>query len=153
MELLSIADISKKLNIPQSNLRYYRDKYLDYIPYVGTGKKRRYKAEAIEVFSRIAILTTEGKTANDIAILLSAENTKIIDIINETATTTTTTPQIDIFQVLSKQQHQIDDLIAHQKQLEQQLNNHYKLVDERLRQLNQPKEKVELKSFWQRLFG
>ena len=97
MELLSIADISKKLNIPQSNLRYYRDKYLDYIPYVGTGKKRRYKAEAIEVFSRIAILTTEGKTANDIAILLSAENTKTIDIINETATTTTTTPQIDIF--------------------------------------------------------
>lgn len=151
MELLSIADISKQLNIPQSNLRYYRDKYLDYIPYIGDGKKRRYKTEAIEVFRRIAILTAEGKTANDIAILLELENTKTIDVKNEIATTTTTISQIDIFEILSKQQSQIDELKQSQIKMENQLNNHYKMVDERLRQLNPPKP--ENKSIWKRFFN
>ena len=54
MALLSLAQIARELDIPSSTLRYYRDRYANYIPMEGEGRRRRYRPEAIEVFRAVA---------------------------------------------------------------------------------------------------
>ena len=49
-ELLTIKEIARQLDLPESNIRYYRDRFEDFLPYVGEGRKRRYKPEALDVF-------------------------------------------------------------------------------------------------------
>ncbi|MFP4072299.1 MAG: MerR family transcriptional regulator [Desulfovibrionales bacterium] len=53
-ELLTIKEIAQRLDLPESNIRYYRDKFEEYLPYVGQGRKRRYKPKALEIFSFIS---------------------------------------------------------------------------------------------------
>ncbi len=54
MELLTAAQIAKELNLPESTVRYYRDRFTDYIPMTGEGRNRRYRPEAMDVFAFIA---------------------------------------------------------------------------------------------------
>ncbi len=54
MELLTAAQIAKELNLPESTVRYYRDRFTDYIPMTGEGRNRRYRPEAMYVFAFIA---------------------------------------------------------------------------------------------------
>jgi len=49
-DLLTIKEIAKRLDVPESNIRYYRDRFDDFLPSLGEGRKRRYRAEALEVF-------------------------------------------------------------------------------------------------------
>lgn len=53
-ELLTIAEIAKRLEIPESTARYYRDKYPAFVPSIGRGRSRRYPAEAVAVLRFIA---------------------------------------------------------------------------------------------------
>jgi DNA-binding transcriptional MerR regulator len=52
--LLTIAAIAKQLNIPESTIRFYRDRFSSFIPVVGTGRNKRYRPEAVEVLQYIA---------------------------------------------------------------------------------------------------
>lgn len=52
-KLYTIKELSSILNVPESTLRYYRDRFEEFIPVVGKGRKRRYKEEAIEIFRQI----------------------------------------------------------------------------------------------------
>ncbi len=79
-ELLSIKDISQELGIPQSTLRYYRDLFLDYLPALGEGKKKRFYPEAVEVFQAIAKCMHQNKNADDIANELDSRFTRFIEI-------------------------------------------------------------------------
>lgn len=78
--LLSIKDISQELGIPQSTLRYYRDLFMDYLPAVGEGKKKRFYPEAVEVFQAIAKGMHKNKSAEDIANDLNQRFTRFIDV-------------------------------------------------------------------------
>jgi len=82
-ELLSIKDISQELGIPQSTLRYYRDLFLDYLPAMGEGKKKRFYPEAVEVFQVIAKCMHQNKNADDITNELNNRFTRFIDIETE----------------------------------------------------------------------
>jgi len=53
MDLFTLKDIAQRLNLPESTLRKYRDAYPQFIPYVGSGREKRYRAEAEEVFKAI----------------------------------------------------------------------------------------------------
>lgn len=79
-ELLSIKDISQELGIPQSTLRYYRDLFLDYLPAMGEGKKKRFYPEAVEVFQVIAKCMHQNKNADDIANELDSRFTRFIQL-------------------------------------------------------------------------
>ena len=70
MELYTIAELSKILNMPQSTIRYYRNRHQDYFYPVGTGKKKRYPPEAIEVLRLISEGARESKKAKHIAKVL-----------------------------------------------------------------------------------
>ncbi|HPN95389.1 MAG: hypothetical protein BWY28_00667 [bacterium ADurb.Bin236] len=52
-DLFTLKDIAQRLNLPESTLRKYRDAYPQFIPYVGSGREKRYRAEAEEVFKAI----------------------------------------------------------------------------------------------------
>ncbi|MFO8031037.1 MAG: MerR family transcriptional regulator [Desulfohalobiaceae bacterium] len=52
-EYLTIKEIARRLEVPESNIRYYRDRFQEFLPAVGQGRKKRYKAQALEVFRYI----------------------------------------------------------------------------------------------------
>ena len=64
MELLTIAQIAKQLDLPESTVRYYRDRFSEYIPTTGEGRGRRYRGEAVEVFRVIADKLRAGMPAD-----------------------------------------------------------------------------------------
>ena len=65
-KLLTIKDIAQRLNIPESTARYYRDKWPEYIPTVGTGRNKRYKPEAVDVLRLVAEGLRNGRSAIEI---------------------------------------------------------------------------------------
>lgn len=67
MELLTLTEISKKLDIPESTVRFYRDKFPEFIPMVGEGRKKRYKPQALEIIKTIAELLRKNQTAEEVA--------------------------------------------------------------------------------------
>lgn len=80
MNLLTIKEISRELGIPESTLRYWRDKYEEFIPAVGKGRKKRYREEALMVFKRISELISDNLSANEIAERLSIEFARNIEV-------------------------------------------------------------------------
>jgi len=79
-KLYSIAEMAKLLDMPESTVRYYRDRYTDFFPYTGTGRKKRYKQPAFEALRIIAELSKENKTAEEISDILITDFSKVIDI-------------------------------------------------------------------------
>jgi len=60
--LLTLSQIAVQLGLPESTTRYYRDAFLDLVPQVGTGRRRRYPPEAVEVLRAIATAYAAGHT-------------------------------------------------------------------------------------------
>jgi DNA-binding transcriptional MerR regulator len=52
--LLTVRDIARELGLPESTVRYYRDAFAEYLPAVGTGRRRRYPLEAIPLLRVVA---------------------------------------------------------------------------------------------------
>ncbi len=63
MTTLTIAEIASRLDLPESTVRYYRDRFSEYVPVVGKGRQRRYPNEAVEIFHTIADGLRNGQTA------------------------------------------------------------------------------------------
>jgi DNA-binding transcriptional MerR regulator len=52
--LLTLRQVADELHLPESTLRYYRDAFLDHIPSIGTGRRRRYPPPAVAVLRSVA---------------------------------------------------------------------------------------------------
>ncbi|MBU1611999.1 MAG: MerR family transcriptional regulator [Proteobacteria bacterium] len=51
---ISLREIARQLNIPPSTVVYYKDRFAEHIPSQGgEGRRKRYPADAIEIFRRI----------------------------------------------------------------------------------------------------
>lgn len=55
--------MARELRLPESTVRYYRDRYAPWVPAVGEGRGRRYPVEALEVLRVIADLSRAGTPA------------------------------------------------------------------------------------------
>ena len=66
-DLLSIKEIARQLEVPESNVRYWRDRFEDYLPVVGEGRKRRYKKQALDIFQAIRDGYQANQSTEDIA--------------------------------------------------------------------------------------
>lgn len=88
-----MAQIAKQLNLAESTARFYRDRFEDYIPTVGEGRKKRYKPETIEVLRFIAEGFKRNLTAIDIEDGLSRMVARNIEVKEETAITIAATQQ------------------------------------------------------------
>lgn len=72
-ELLTLKEIAARLGVPESNLRYYRNRVGDFLPSVGEGRRRRYFPEAAEVLRRTVELVSQGVSLDRVYKYLAAE--------------------------------------------------------------------------------
>jgi len=72
-DLLTLKDIAKRLGVPESNLRYYRNRIGDFLPSAGKGRRRRYFPEAEEIFRKTIEYINEGVTLDRVYAIF-AEN-------------------------------------------------------------------------------
>lgn len=61
--LLSIADISRHFQLPESTTRYYCKRFASYIPSVGDGRRRRFRPETLEIIAAILEEMKQSRTA------------------------------------------------------------------------------------------
>lgn len=72
-KVLSVAEIARELELPESTVHYWKNRFAQHLPSVGRGRQKRFKPEAVEVFSTISRLLKEGHTARDVMDQLSQE--------------------------------------------------------------------------------
>lgn len=89
----TIKRLGELLDIPESTVRYWRDRFNEFIPYSGTGRKRRYPEEALEVLRFICDYSERSANAEDIKEALSAKFTRFIDVDQEPQRRTIATQQ------------------------------------------------------------
>jgi DNA-binding transcriptional MerR regulator len=73
-------DISGQLDIPESTVRYWRDRYQEYIPTTGQGRKKRFQPDALEVFQFLSDVTQTLTSADDIVRALSDRFSQIVEV-------------------------------------------------------------------------
>jgi DNA-binding transcriptional MerR regulator len=64
--LLSISAIAKDLGQPESTLHYWKNRFEPFLPSMGQGRHKRFRAEAVEVFRRIGELLRSGMSTEDV---------------------------------------------------------------------------------------
>jgi len=64
--LLTVRQVADELGLPESTVRYYRDAFLEHIPVVGMGRRRRYPPPAVAVLRAVAQGYAEGRTYRQI---------------------------------------------------------------------------------------
>lgn len=107
-KLLTIAEIAKQLDIPESTARFYRDRFESFVPSVGEGRKKRYLPEAADVLRLIAEGFKRNATATEIEEALSLEFPRTVEFCDETAVTTAAAQQ----QPVSLPSEQVNMLLA-----------------------------------------
>lgn len=139
-KLMTMAEVAKELDIPESTARYYRDSFIDYIPSVGEGRKKRYRPETKEVLRFIAEGFKGKLTAMEIKNGLSQMFPRNLDIEQPTATTTAVVQQESENEVkqyalqlqLALEQMSVTmQVIADQKEEISELRNHIADVEKR----------------------
>lgn len=100
-KLLTIAEISKQVGIPESTVRYYRDKFEPFFPTVGKGRNRRYRPEAIDIVKVIAEGFNRNMTAMEIEEGLTRMFSMDVSVVEQTAATTTATQQQSLEEIKS----------------------------------------------------
>ena len=137
-QLLTMAQIAKQLNLAESTARFYRDRFEDFIPSIGEGRKKRYKPETIEVLRFIAEGYNRNLTAMDIKDGLSRVVARNIEFEEVTATTTATAQQqseIELKQYALQLQNALKQMgttmqiIANQKEEISELRKHIAVME------------------------
>jgi len=111
-KLLTVAEIAKELQIPESTVRYYRDRFLDYIPYVGEGRAKRYRLETLDVLRFIAEGFNRKLTATEIEEGLSRMVARNIDVEETTAMTAAAVQQQSHFSMSPQVMEEIRNIMG-----------------------------------------
>lgn len=64
-KLYSIAAIAKILDLPESTLHYWKNRFGQFLPATGEGRHKRFQAEALDVFRTIHELLESGLQVSD----------------------------------------------------------------------------------------
>jgi DNA-binding transcriptional MerR regulator len=64
--LFTLRQLAEQLSLPESTIRYYRDAFIDQIPSVGTGRRRKYPPQAVAVLRSIAKSYASGRSRAEI---------------------------------------------------------------------------------------
>ena len=75
----SIASIAQELNLPESTVRYYRNRFKSYVPAVKKGGRKVYDDQALEALRIIAEGLRKGETAATVEEQLSLSFSQTID--------------------------------------------------------------------------
>ncbi len=156
-ELLTLQEIAERLNMPPSTVRYYRNKYKEFMPEVKAGRYKKYEPEAIEIIKFIAAATAATQQQQEIKEALSAKFALNIEQSTNdqesgaTATTTAATQQQQTY-IGNKDNHkalaQANKEIYFLRQLVQELQQDNRELTRRLLQI----EPARRPGLWQRIF-
>lgn len=64
--LLSVAEIARQLDVPESTLHYWKNRFAQYLPSFGRGRLKRFRPEAVEAFGLIASLLKSGHSSEEV---------------------------------------------------------------------------------------
>ncbi|MDD4952877.1 MAG: MerR family transcriptional regulator [Desulfovibrionaceae bacterium] len=64
--LLSVAEIARRIGAPESTVHYWKNRFAQHIPSVGQGRQKRFRSEAVAVFTAISEMLKDGHTAKDV---------------------------------------------------------------------------------------
>jgi DNA-binding transcriptional MerR regulator len=64
-KLYSISAIAKLLDLPESTLHYWKNRFDQLLPSVGHGRHKRFRAEAVDIFRAIGNLLGSGLSVAD----------------------------------------------------------------------------------------
>jgi len=140
-ELLTIKEIAHRLNVPESNIRYYRDKFERFLPYIGQGRKRRYKPEALEVFALIVNEFAQNKNSEEVEKILSRKFPQNPQLSNEQKQKEEFSPSVlvdqpnDFFMELVRSQSKALEKMADAISMEQKLRADIAVLDRGYRKM------------------
>ena len=69
--LLSVAEIARRLGVPESTVHYWKNRFAQHLPSTGSGRQKRFRVEAVDVFRVIAEMFSLGHSAQDVMETLS----------------------------------------------------------------------------------
>lgn len=128
VELLTIPKIASLIGVPESNLRYYRSKFLKYIPEVADGKHRRYKPESVEIFKFIADSYKAGSSSDFIENELKRRFAVTVEVEEDPQQDDTKNQQMELFrQSLIEDIQKVirEEIITAQKELSAAIENKF----------------------------
>ncbi len=166
-ELYSLLAISKELGIAESTLRYYVRNFDEYIPYIGEGRGRKYKPEAIEVLRTIAKMFKNNQSVTNIANQLSLKFPRNIPIADDSQPQVLTKyspnelPTIfkefmEIHLEIVKQSVTKDKELTEQKAIIEQKNKEIAELQDiakRAEEMEAEIARLKNRSWWERLFS
>lgn len=77
---LTLADIARKLKLPESTVRYRAKLFDEYLPYFEQGKTKFYADHALEIFQRISEWFSEGLHRTEIQERLAQEYPMALEV-------------------------------------------------------------------------
>ena len=66
VRLLSVAEIARRLGVPESTVHYWKNRFAQHLPSQGSGRQKRFRAEAVDVFRVIAEMFSLGHSTHDV---------------------------------------------------------------------------------------
>jgi len=63
--LYSVAAIAKMLDVPESTLHYWKNRFDDVLPSLGRGRNKRFRPEAVDIFRAIGRMLGQGMSCAD----------------------------------------------------------------------------------------
>ncbi len=70
--LLSIAEIARELDAPESTVHYWKNRYAAFLPSLGQNRQKRFKPEALAAFRTIADMLRQGHAPAEVTAALSS---------------------------------------------------------------------------------
>ena len=77
--LYTIKDLARELNVGESTVRFWRDRFSEFVPSVGQGKRRKYRSDALEALRFIKQESNRSKSAEQIKDELSRQQPIEVD--------------------------------------------------------------------------
>jgi DNA-binding transcriptional MerR regulator len=146
----SIADIAKELNLPESSVRYYRDRFKNYVPAVKRGGRKVYDDRALEALRMAAEGLRKGETAATVEDQLSYYFSQVLDA-EETAAAA---KQQDSSSALTVYEAQICGLLEVIKERDAAVKRRDEIMLQLLKQLRDKEAQLEYNRlpWWRKLF-
>ena len=131
MKLYTITEMARALNIPPSTTSYYKDRHKDFLPFTGSGRKKRYKEEALEALKIIVEMANNNATTEVIDGALSNTRIRNIEVQQKHNNGITTVQQQSIQQVkfikllnrIANQKKEIQELREDVNELKKYIKN------------------------------
>lgn len=161
----SISQLSQLVEIPETTVRRYLNKFERYFRFEQRGRGKKYHPGSMEILQRIALLYTEEYEASEIEEVLSKDFAFTIDE-GKKEVTVIQSPNKNIelqFEEFKQQQEQFNKQLLNQlKKQQEYINNKLeerdRILIESIREIQEAKQEIassnkqEKKSFFFRLF-